>query len=463
MCASTVASNAASNAASATNAASGRDTFIPCCRQDLIDMCLQSGALDEAASQQFREFYALLSALYHFRFHRVSETIKQTYAPFDPNVDEPRPAGGNLAEMRSTLLDQARHLLEKANYNELSLGSLKRSLQEKSLIDLHTEVNFDDFAQLLCYYRGNSSTTVTTGRWFWKRERDIDLFKRVVLLIHFKDAAYFKTDDADKDAALRRFTPGKAYVYFYKNIPRHDVELLFPNVKTRMTWKDIAMLSVPALGAAVSIAIKVLPQMLIVISAIMLAVGVPEALDYLNTNERDVYNLTPVLIAVGSLCVALGGFAYKQYSSYKTKKLTFQKNVTDTLFFRNLANNAAVFQLLIDLAEEEECKEVLLVYYHLLTSETALTPEELDHKIEVWMQDNLGASVNFDVADAVQKLVGLKAHVPSRQQQTDEGQGQGDELALLHYDSQNRCHVLPLEKALAVLDHLWDNAFRYAL
>ncbi|MGB3614454.1 MAG: DUF3754 domain-containing protein, partial [Elainellaceae cyanobacterium] len=222
-------------------------------------------------------------------------------------------------------------------------------------------------------------------------------------------------------------------------------------------------LIVPALAAGISIVIKILPQLLIVMGAFMLAFGFPGALDYFNVSEGEVYNLTPVLIATGSLCVALGGFAYKQYTSYKSKKLMFQKNVTDTLFFRNLANNSAVFQLLIDLAEEEECKEVLLVYYHLLTSETALTTAELDQKIETWMQHTLGASVNFDVADAVQKLVDLKARMPGMQPQNSGAQSHQDELALLRYDSQNRCHVLPLDQALAVLDHLWDNAFRYGL
>ncbi|MGF1516155.1 MAG: TMEM143 family protein [Elainellaceae cyanobacterium] len=468
---------------SAANAAiPHRDAFIPCRRRDLIDLCLKSGKLDDAASQQFREFCALLSALYHFRFHRVSETIKQSYAPFDPNVDVPLfsmgdSEVGDLDKMRSELIDQVRHLLERANYNELSQGSLRRSLEAKSLIELRTEVDFDDFDQILCYYRGDASTTVTTGRWFWKRERQVELFERVVLLIHFKDAAYFETRDANRDAALRRFIPGRAYVYFYKHIPKHDVELLFPNVKTKMTWKDIAMLSLPALVAGASIVIKVLPQLLIVLSAIMLAIGLPEVLDYFNTSRGEVVDLMPVLIAVGSLCVALGGFAYKQYSSYKTKKLTFQKNVTDTLFFRNLANNAAVFQLLIDLAEEEECKEVILVYYHLLTSQSALTPARLDQKIEAWMTAHLKASVNFDVADATRKLAELAADIPKSS--VEKASESGDDYwrsppggnkpvlkehcALLQYDEQGRCQLLPLGEALMVLDQLWDDAFRYAL
>lgn len=453
---------------SAANAAiPNRDAFIPCRRHDLIDRCLQSGQLKAGTDHQFREFCTLLSALYHFRFHHMSEKIKQAYAPFDPNVDVPTSVPAeDLKEMRETLIDKVRHLLEKANYKELSQGSLRRSLEMRSLIDLRTEVNFNDFSQVLCYYRGDSTTKVTTGRWFWKREQTVELFKRVVLLIHFKGEAHFKAQlkaqsskSGKQRLEARRFTPDKAYVYFYKNIPKHDIELLFPNVNTRMTWKDLGMLIVPALAAGVSIVVKILPQLLIVAGALMVALGFPAALDYFNVSEGEVQNLMPVLIATGSLCVALGGFAYKQYANYKTKKLTFQKNVTDTLFFRNLANNAAVFQLMIDLAEEEECKEVLLVYYHLLTSDRALTTEELDQKIEAWMREHLSAEVNFDVADAVQKLTNLQIPGDGSEHHSAEDKA----VALLEYDDQNRCHVLSLDKALAVLDQLWDNAFRYAI
>ena len=98
----------------------------------------------------------------------------------------------------------------------------------------------------------------------------------------------------------------------------------------------------------------------------------------------------PILVATLSLGMALGGFAFKQYSNYKSKRIKFQKDVTETLFFKNLGNNDSVFQTFIDLAEEEECKEIILVYYHLLTSENSLKPEELDARIEAWMQKKAG-------------------------------------------------------------------------
>jgi len=57
----------------------------------------------------------------------------------------------------------------------------------------------------------------------------------------------------------------------------------------------------------------------------------------------------------------------KQYASYKNKKIKYQKNVTETLFSKNLASNTGAFHSYW-CRWEEECKEIILVYYHLLTS-----------------------------------------------------------------------------------------------
>jgi hypothetical protein len=115
-----------------------------------------------------------------------------------------------------------------------------------------------------------------------------------------------------------------------------------------------------------------------------------------------------------------------------------------------------VFQYLIDSAEEEECKEMILVYYHLLIAQKPLTASELDDRVEVWMEQKLGVKVDFDIQGPIDNLEGIR---------------QGKE-ALLKRDRtphssggnrQNPCLVLPLDRALALIDSLWDGAFTYAV
>lgn len=405
----------------------------------------------------FQSFCDLLSAYYHVHFHSFLEDIKENYRVFNPN-SEIQPLFEEQIEEREQMAKQVvhafKHILERANYYPMPNEVIQQSLQDQSLVQLKTEVDFNDFEDFLCYYRGDVTKTITTKKFFfWKRERSIDILERLVLLIRFKGNGHFraKAKQKKRSALDRKFEPGKMYVYFYKNIPKLDLDLLFPNTQTSMTLRDRLMLIAPAIGAAVALLVKTLPNILLLIAAIMVAVNAQPALQSIDIEEDKAQQVMPVLVATLSLVIALGGFAFKQYSQYKSKRIKFQKDVTDTLFFKNLANNTSAFQMLMDLAEEEECKELILVYYHLLTSAEPLTPEALDARIEHWLVEKTGKTINFDIQGPLANFQDIKGCT------SDNGEPQ----PLLTYDEQNRCHVLPLEQSREVLDYVWDNLFRY--
>lgn len=437
---------------------SDREAFIPYRRCDLIDLCIADGRLPAADVQKFRNFCSLLSAYYHFQFHSNLETLKDNFAPFDPDADtksliELTPE--QRADKQAKLVADFKTILERANYVPLSKASLQRAFKQKSLISLHTSVDFNDFAQMVCYYRGDIYKLISVKKFFRKVEKTVNVFERVVLLIKFREKAYFVNKKIKIDSL--KFTPGKMYVYFYKNIPKFDIEFLFPNVQTSMTWKDRLLFGIPAIGAAIPLLLKVLPQLLLVIGVILFITVGPSNLGQLKPSEEEVRNIMPVLVAMLSLVVTLGGFAFKQYTSYKSKQLEFQKNVTETLFFGNLASNASVFGALIDAAEEEECKEIILVYYHLLTSNGYLTSEQLDNRIEAWMDDKFGTRIDFDINGPLRNLEAIRGKIV----RDGEEEASASEVPLLTRDYRGNCHVLPLDDALAALDYVWDNAFLY--
>ncbi|NER36365.1 MAG: DUF3754 domain-containing protein [Oscillatoria sp. SIO1A7] len=435
-----------------------REAFIPYRRADIIELCLEDGQLPSSDLQKFREFCEILSAYFHFKFHQTLEVLKDNFAPFNPDADtklriEPSPEARQ--QMAAKLASAFHNLLQSANYVAISEDSLQRAFAEKSLIELKTKVEFDDFDQIVCYCRGDIYRMTWVKKWFRKVEKTLDVFERVALLIKFKEKAYFESK-SDKSQKLS-FTPGKMYVYLYKNIPKFDMEFLFPNVKVSMTWKDRLLLIVPAMGAAVPVLIKALPQILLIVGVILFYTGNIPGLEDLKASEDQVRNFMPVLAAILSMTVAFGGLAFKQYNSYKNKQLKFQKNVTDTLFFRNLANNMGVFHSLIDAAEEEECKEIILVYYHLLTSNGALTKEQLDNQIESWMDRKFGTKIDFDINGPLRNLEEIRGKI------IKEGIEEANiqETPLLSYDRDGCCQVLPLEDAKMLIDYVWDNAFAY--
>ncbi len=436
-----------------------REAFIPYRRSDIIKLCLDDDRLNAAETQKFKDFCEILSSYYHFRFHKTLEIIKDNYVPFNPNADVEAlvpPSFEQYDEMESTVVDGFEHILERANYIRLPEYDIKQSLGQTSLIDLRTEVDFDEFDRFVCYYRGDSYKTITQKKFFfWKKQRRIDIFERIVLLIKFKEAAYFGTKKYKKKEL--KFLPGKMYLYFYKNIPKLDIDLLFPNVTTSMTWKDRLLFGVPAIGAAIPLILKALPNVLLLVAAILFALNAQPLVEQLEVEENQARNIMPVLVATLSLGMALGGFAFKQYSNYKSKRIKFQKDVTETLFFKNLGNNDSVFQTFIDLAEEEECKEIILVYYHLLTSNNSLKPEDLDARIEAWMQKKVGITINFDINGPLDNLANIRGKLITNALSEENT----PEIPLLKYDNQGFCNVLPLNDAKKVIDYVWDNAFNY--
>ncbi|MDJ1184680.1 TMEM143 family protein [Roseofilum casamattae] len=437
---------------------SDREAYIPFQRHHLIELCLQDGQLSATEQQIFREFCTLLSAYYHFQFHHTLEKLKRNYTPFQPHgmatpFDVLSPE--DKQNMESEFFQQFQNVLEGANYYPLSQESLERAFAERSLIDVNTDIDFNDFDRFLFYCRGDIYQMTTVKRWFRSIPKEVNTFDRVVLAIKFKDEDYFERKERkEKTSEKLNFNPGKIYLSYYKNIPQLDLELIFPNVRVSMTWKDRLILIGSAIGAAIPLAIKVLPRLLIVISIILFFTGTLPGMEDLKAREEDVRNLTPILLASMSLLITFGGFAFKQYNSYKNKKIKFQKKVTEALFFKSLASNTSVLHALIDAAEEEECKEIILVYYHLLISRRPMSRVQLDNQIEIWMEKKWNTCIDFDINGPLKKLAKVRGTLNSGDPQED--------VPLLTYDEWGNCQIQSLENSLEILDSLWDNAFNYS-
>lgn len=444
-----------------------REAFIPYRKSDIVELCVEDGKLSEEDGRKFREFCEILSSYYHFEFHELLEKLKDNFAPFDPDADtKPRiePTAEDLKNKEHNLVENLSHVLEKANYTKLSEEALAKAMEEESLITLNMDIDFDDFETWVCYHRGDGQEPVQVKKgliralkekpFSMKEEIQVDVFNRVVLLLKFKEEDYFeKTKKGRKKLKEGNFTPGKTYVYLYKNIPKADLEVLFPNVEISMNMKDRLMLIGPAVAGAIPVLLKVLPSLLLIIGVIFLvAFGAEDTAKWFGMDQEKAKNVMPILVASLSAMAVLGGFGFKQYVKYKNKRIAFLKDVTDTLFFKNLDSNSGVFNMLIDAAEEEENKEVILAYYHLLTSGD-LTEEALDDKIESWLEEKFNTEIDFNVDKALAKMQKLKGMV--------ERDGQEVEVSLLTKNEEGVCHILSIDDSKTVIDYVWDNIFDY--
>ncbi len=422
--------------------------FIPHLRDDVIEMCVGDGRIEGREADDFRAACGHLVDYLHCRFLGEINLVKRHYPPFDPDCETiPRDRGARSLELsEAELVRLFRRLAEDANYVPLDHATIEQSFDRETLIKLRTKVDIDEYDRLLCFARGDVHKEVSIKRLFRKRTERVNVLQRVLLFLKLKDEAWFEEHGRKHHTRMK---PGKIYLYFYKDVPKWDLELLFPNVRVGMRLKDKLMFGIPAVGGGVGVIFKILPQIVVLGGVVLFFLGARSWAEGLGINEESVTRVMPVLTALLGVTMALGGLAVKQWTSYQKKRIEFLRDVAEQLFFRNLATNRAVFHRVIDSAEEEEGKEMILLLYHLFANRDApQTRTELDRAIETWMRVSFDTRVDFDIDDALQNLKRLHGSVPD-----------GRTLTLLTEDSNQRLHVLPPEDARTLLASLAAQRF----
>ncbi|HOC67807.1 MAG TPA: DUF3754 domain-containing protein [Candidatus Hydrogenedentes bacterium] len=399
-----------------------RFRFIPYRKHDILEMCLEDKRL-QGQEERFRYLYRLLDCTFHYEFHQIVERMKDAYAGIDPDADTNH-YGKDGADGNTQFFDLLESLLEKANYERVTDEDLKQALTESSLFKIRLRVDFDDFDEMKLFYRGVSERQATVPGWMGFGSKTIDFinYDRVVLYIRFSE------QHQREHAKHHLFRTGSSLLKMFRNVPKADLEMLFPNTSVRMRTLDTLLIGIPALGGGIAAVWKLTPAIFFLGSLLGYWLGTSE--------ERPVVNNT-MLVAFLVGLTALAGYLWKQFNSFKNRKLKFMQELTRNLYFRNMDNNAGVFYRIANDAEEEECKEALLAYYFLLVSGHPMTPSELDRGIERWMATGWNCEVDFEIDDALQKLMRLE----------------------LVQEKNGLLTAVSVETAIRKLDERWDAIF----
>ena len=119
----------------------------------------------------------------------------------------------------------------------------------------------------------------------------------------------------------------------------------------------------------------------------------------------------------------------------------YRLNLTRSLYFQNLDNNAGVLYRVLDDAHEQEFRESILAYFLLWKQapDDGWNAKELDRAAEKLIKSWIEVDVNFEVHDSLVKLerLGLASQVNDKWQATD------------------------IETALKVLDEAWDSFYQF--
>jgi len=359
--------------------------------------------------------------------------MKEAYESVDPDSDtrQVQPATIDTPHSGEDFVELLTKLLEKANYERVTESDLNQALTASSLFKIRLHVDFNDFSEVLLFCRGESTKeeTIRSGFGLIKKNIQFTNYERVVVYLRLKDAEDQPEGSNSSIEEVASSKPGATLLKLFRNVPKADLEMLFPNTRVRMRTIDKLFIGIPAIvSGGIVLTTKLGASLVLVGSLLGFWLGFSSQPVELNKTA-----LMALLAGVG----ALGGYLWKQFNSFKNRKLQFMQTLTQNLYFKNLDNNAGVFHRLANDAEEEECKEAILAYYLLLSGKEWLTRTELDHKIEDWLLKGWNCEVDFDIDDALGKLLELNLL-----------EKKGDQLA-----------AIPLEDAINNLDRHWDDYF----
>ena len=392
----------AKDAGKAAGGLEAREKFLPVTRYALMDRLTLAKSWPGGDAVPARRFMRYLD---YWRRHSYSAELldlEQTYEPFSPDSDLLTTRTfktGEKQEMQKRLVEQMSGLLEQANFERINPADVKVILTKDSHYGLDLHVDMHAFEEILIYYRGAASITERRRSakklYLWHEEVEIPIFQRLFILFKLKPEedrirevmAEQRVDRKEAERIIKRLRgmlpkPIKSdfvYMKLFKNIPRSDVEMIFPNTKVRFRLFDKIKFGVTA-GSGLGMGLF----------------GTIGKIAVVSTNP---------IAMVGALA-GLGGVAARQASNFINQRNRYMVVMAQNLYFHAVADNRGIMILLADRAAEEDVKEEMLLYSVLAKERVNIKElKAVDEAIEQYLLDTFDLKVNFDVEDALRRLL----------------------------------------------------------
>ena len=407
------------------------DTFIAVRPVRLVEQ-LAADFAGIGPADQLDRLFRLLGLLFRIEGREVLVGLRDDYHGFNPNL----PAGaGDLDQSDATyerLMRRLHGVLTQANFTPIPDEQLTKALAASAEVDVRLEVPQPHYRNVVFYGRGRREEMVTRSRFLGLVTRTFPAtrLRHVVVAIRFRNdmprpRRWVPLAGRNPNPQIG---PGKAVIKLFSDVAEADLNMLYPGARAVMRIRDKLMLGLPAIAGGVPVLLNILPALsvLFVLAATYLgfraATAVPED------------EMAQALAAMSALA-GLGGFCMRQWMKFERQVLKYQTALSDNLYYRNVCNNAAVFDFLIGTAEDQEFKEAALAYVHLAAAAGPMTGRALKRTIEDWLMRAFNAEVRFDLSDALDKL---------------------RRLGLLNGDPDTGLTVPPLAEAVSVLQGHWS-------
>jgi hypothetical protein len=380
------------------------ERFIPLTALALVDRLTVPSAWPNGDHQSARRFFRYLDFWRRQQHNRRLMSLLRAYEPFDPDSDllitrQYTPDENRRLQKRA--VSEIKRSLERANYVAIDPKSVEVILTKDSHYGLDLHVDLGVFEECLLYYRGASKKrdTRTNYRKFLRKEEfDVPIYRRLVLLFKLKPFAVrvkevmAEKNISEKEATkivtrLRGSLPTEVkedniYIKLFKNIPRNDLEMVFPNTRVRFRLLDKIKLGVTGGGAV--------------------GMGLVGTAGKLAAGGLTAANPVALLGAVAGL----GGIAFRQGVNFMNQKQRYMVVMAQNLYFHAMADNRGVMIKLSECGADEDVKEEILLY-SVLAKEPAKRSDLklIDAAVEKYLRTTFDIQVDFDLPDALERLI----------------------------------------------------------
>ena len=384
------------------SAALQREKFLPVTRAALVDRLTAASAWPRGDVAQVRRFLRYVDYWRRHSYTMRLLDLEQSYEPFSPDSDlfvTRQYSELERREMQARVVAGVHQLVAQANYKIVPRDKVATTiLSKESHYGLDLKVDFDAFEELLVCYRGESTTKVkrrNLKHFFRKEEFAVPIFRRMLVLFKLKPIERHVGDvrrhlelsqeDAEKQVRRSRahipeqIKPENIYIKIFKNIPKSDVEMVFPNTEVKFRTKDKLWLGVTGSGALGAGVVGAAGKLALAFSNPVTAAG-----------------------AVGGL----GMVMFRQVMNFMNQKQRYMQVLAQNLYFHAMADNRGAMTKLADRAAEEDFKEEILLY-SVLAKEPVRRSElhEVDEAIQTYIERTFGLQVDFELEDALGRLI----------------------------------------------------------
>ncbi|MFN0217983.1 MAG: TMEM143 family protein [Hyphomicrobium sp.] len=413
-----------------------RERFIPVTRYALMDRLTLDMVWKPGQAQEARRFFRYLDYWRQQQYNAVLLDLEQSYEPFSPDSDLLMTryfSPDDRAAMKHRVVNGVESLLQHANYERIDSKDVAFILTRDSHYGLDLYVDMDAFEDILIYYRGASNKKYERRRlqkFLRKEEFDVPIFQRLFILFKLKSfdvrvEEIMKKHGLTRQAAEKKVTKLRAslppgindrniYLKLFKNIPRTDLEMVFPNTQVRFRmWDKLRLGGSAAGGIGVG------------------AVGAAGKIALLSTNP----------IAAATAVAGLGGIAFRQAMGFMNQKQRYMVVMAQNLYFHTMADNRGVILKIAARGAEEDIKEEMLLYSVLAKEPTTRSDlPAVDAAIEHYLTKTFGVKVDFEIEDALDRLL---------------------RDGIVREESNGRLTTLPPFEAARHIDEKWDKLLDY--